>query len=178
VRTKTWLWLALALATCDCDWSLHRMQEQPKCVAYGATSLLAGGACNLDPPDGVIAWHAAEPAPPPPLTLALVARGRDRFTRYCAACHGVLGDGDSDVARAMRLRAPPTLLEGDAARDSDETIERYIARGYGLMPAYGDAIAAGDRWAIVAYVRVLEARVVELDRLPPPVEREALAWLR
>ena len=161
-----------------CDWSLHRMQEQPKCMPYAASPLAPGGACNLDPPDGVVALGAAAPTPAPPLTMALVARGRDRFDRFCAACHGAAADGDSDVARAMRLRKPPSLLSPQVASRSDAALESIADRGYGLMPAYGDAIARDDRWAIVAYLRVLQARVVELDRLPPDERKEALAWLR
>jgi mono/diheme cytochrome c family protein len=167
----------LALCVIGCDWSLHRMQDQPRCEPYAATPLLPGGSCNLDPPDGVVTWGPTTPPPPPPITMALVARGRDRFERFCAPCHGVAGDGDSDVARAMRLRRPPSLLDDAIARRSDAALESIVDRGYGLMPAYGDAIARDDRWAIVAFVRVLEARVVELDRLPPRLRREAIAWL-
>jgi mono/diheme cytochrome c family protein len=167
-----------ALDLAACDWSLHRMQDQPRCTAYAPTALLPGGSCNLEPPDGVVALGAAAAAPRPPLTAALITRGRDRFERFCAPCHGPTGDGDSDVARAMRLRPPPSLYEERIARQPDLRLEAIVARGYGLMPAYGDALAPDDRWAVVTFVRVLEARVVQLDQLAPHDRQEALAWLR
>ena len=37
------------------------------------------------------------------------ATGRERFDVNCAVCHGVLGDGESQVALNMSLRRPPSL---------------------------------------------------------------------
>ena len=134
-------WLLLVLA--GCDWSLHRMQEQPKCGVH---------ECDLLPPDGVVAFGSA--AEPPPLTRELVERGRDRFDRICAACHGVTADGDSDVARVMTLRKPPSLIDAKAKALPDAHILTVIDRGYGLMPRY--ELSLRDRYAVLHYVRVLQ----------------------
>ena len=40
---------------------------------------------------------------------------------------------------------------------TDGWIYNVIANGKGLMGAYGSSIAVRDRWAIVAYVRALQA---------------------
>jgi mono/diheme cytochrome c family protein len=169
--------IAIALGLAGCDWSLHRMQEQPRCEPYEPTHYFRNGACNQEPPDGVVSYGSAPAAPAPPVTAALIDRGRDRFERFCAPCHGPLGDGDSAVARDMRLRRPPTLLDARAAALPDEKILTVIDRGYGLMPAYGDVLAPPDRVAVLQFVRVLERREVAADQLTPDLRKEAMSWL-
>ena len=143
-------WLCLVLIA-GCDWSLHRMQEQPKCTTYGT---LDGQPCAAVPPEGIV--PVDEPPPPPPLTKQLVLRGRDRFDRFCAPCHGVEGNGDSYVAHAMTLRRPPSLIDSAARTLADDRILTVIATGYGVMPSYASAVPLPDRYAILHYVRVLQ----------------------
>jgi len=86
---------------------------------------------------------------------AMIRRGQDRFRIYCSPCHGLLGRGDGMIVRrgyrqpssfhADRLRAQPAGYFFDV-----------ISHGFGAMPDYAAQIALKDRWAIVAYVRVLQ----------------------
>jgi hypothetical protein len=171
--------LALAWAVlAACDWSLHRMTDQPKCKTGEATPWLASGACNQHPPDGTIEWQRPELPARPALTRALVERGRDRFERFCAPCHGVAGDGDSDVSRAMTLRRPPSLIDAAARTLSDDRIFEVVTRGYGVMPRYDVALPPGDRWAVIDFVHVLQSREVAFAALTPAQQQEALRWLR
>ncbi len=139
------------LALGACDWTLHRMQEQPKCKTYGT---LDGQQCAALPPEGIV--PVDEPPQPPPLTKQLVLRGRDRFERFCAPCHGVEANGSSYVATAMTLRRPPSLVNAAARSLPDDRILTVIDRGYGVMPSYGAAVPFADRYAILHYVRVLQ----------------------
>jgi mono/diheme cytochrome c family protein len=166
------------LALVACDWSLHRMSEQPKCKTDRDTPLLASGACNLRPPDGTVEWQRSEPTARPPRTRALLVRGRDRYERFCAPCHGVAGDGDSDVARAMTLRRPPSLIDEAARTLPDARLFETITHGYGVMPGYDEPLATDDRWAVIAFVHVLQSRDVAFDALTPAQQQEALQWLR
>ena len=168
--------LLVLLAIAGCDWSLHRMQAPDKCIVHGTTTLLPNDSCNLTPPAGIVAMEAA-PASPPPITRALVERGRDRFDRMCAACHGLRADGDSPVARAMTLRRPPSLIDARVAAFADDRILNVIATGYGLMPEYGSSLAPADRFAVLHYLRVLQQRDVALDQLSPSLQAEAQQWL-
>ncbi|MBV8756518.1 MAG: cytochrome c [Deltaproteobacteria bacterium] len=145
-------WLAL-LIVAGCDWSLHRMQEQPKCTTYG-TIPGTGEPCAALPPEGIV--PVDEPEQPPPLTRELVLRGRDRFDRFCAPCHGIAANGDSYVASAMTLRKPPSLVDAAARSLPDDRILTVIASGYGVMPSYASAVPFADRYAILHYVRVLQ----------------------
>jgi mono/diheme cytochrome c family protein len=151
------------------------MQEQPRCETYAATSLLAGSACMIEPPDGIVATTA--PAEPPPLTRALVERGRDRFQRVCASCHGVAADGDSYVSRVMMLRHPPSLVDAAAASLTDDRIVFTIGHGYGVMPSYA-FLPLSDRYAVLHYVRALQRREVAVDELPAKLQQEVARWLR
>jgi mono/diheme cytochrome c family protein len=167
--------LALLVLLGGCDWSLHRMQEPVGCTVDGTTALLPHGSCNLQPPPNIVPMMTAEPAPA--VTRALLERGRNRFERVCAACHGVTGDGVSAVARSMTLRKPPSLVDQTAMALSDERIFTVLETGYGLMPSYR-WVTTADRYAILHYVRALQQRVVPLDELPPAQRAEAQQWLR
>jgi mono/diheme cytochrome c family protein len=157
-----------------CDWSLHRMMETPGCDVHRATDLLPGGACDLEPPEGVVAM--TPPAEPPPVTRAVLERGYDRFEKICAACHGVRADGVSYVGRAMTLRRPPSLVDASARKLADDRILTIITSGYGLMPSYA-SIAPADRYAILYFVRAMQRREVTLAELPAPLQAEAKQWL-
>ena len=169
--------LLVVMALGACDWSLHRMQEQPSCKTDESTPLFANGACNQVPPDGIVAF-APPTGPLPRPTRAVLARGRDRFDRFCAPCHGIAGDGDSQVARAMTMRKPPSLVDAGASRRTDEMILVIIERGYGVMPSYREPLPERDRQAVLYYVRALQQRVVDLASLPAAQQQEAKRWLR
>ncbi len=164
--------IAAILLVASCDWSLHRMQEQPHCLVDGT---LDGRPCNLVPPEGTVPIEA--PEPPPPVNRALLERGRDRFQRFCAPCHGVAADGDSYIARAMTLRRPPSLVDATVARMSDDRILTVITSGYGVMPSYASAVPLRDRYAITSYLRVLQQREVPMAALPADEQQEAKKWL-
>jgi hypothetical protein len=164
--------LVLVLAA-GCDWSLHRMQEQPRCEVDGT---FAGQPCNMQPPDGVVA--AEPPFTPPPVTRELVDRGRDRFERFCAPCHGVEGDGNSYIARVMTIRRPPSLVDSVVRGFPDDRLLTVIEHGYGLMPSYASALPPRDRFAIIQFLRALQQRDVPFDQLSVVQQKEARPWLQ
>ncbi len=96
----------------------------------------------------------------------LVARGQDRFTIYCAPCHGQTGDGKGmvvckrqSVTDACQSRGFPPLPSYEDARlrqMPDGQLFATITHGVRTMPAYGAQIPTTDRWAIVSYVRALQ----------------------
>jgi len=106
-------------------------------------------------------------------TPELLARGRKQFDIHCAVCHGVLADGQGLVhKRAMELREPTwvqprSLHEAPVVNETDGHIFNVITSGIRSMPAYGYKIPAGDRWAIVLYVRALQlSRAAPIDAVP------------
>ncbi len=108
-------------------------------------------------PVPVHAVAQSDPArpPAPPRSLALLQRGRERYTIYCAPCHGTFGKGEGIVVQ-RGYPAPPSY-HTERLRDApDEHFYEVISQGYGVMYDYANRIAPADRWAIVAYVRALQ----------------------
>src|SRR6185312_14393767 len=95
-------------------------------------------------------------ANPYPVTASLLARGRQRFDIYCAPCHGALGDGDGYIVR-RGFPSPPSYHIARLRNAPDRYFVDVMTNGYGLMYSYADRVSPADRWAIVAYIRALQA---------------------
>jgi mono/diheme cytochrome c family protein len=175
---------ALACATEEVlqppDPSLNRMIQQPKYVPYGESQFFADGRAMREPPPGTVPRAEAVGRPvrtrrfdPQPgggleaVDRAMLEEGRRRFEIFCAPCHGVAGDGVAMPATAMELVPPPSLHREDILAISPEGLYEIIAGGYGLMPSYDAKLDVPQIWAVVAYVRALQAsRRVPVDVLP------------
>jgi mono/diheme cytochrome c family protein len=99
--------------------------------------------------------HAQNPIPAD--DVAALELGRVRYEVHCAVCHGAAGEGDGPVVGVGRFQMGPTLIEGPPLTQTDGYMYAVIRAGRGLMPAYGARIAHLDRWAIVNYIRTLQA---------------------
>lgn len=188
---------ALALAGCDTfpPIDFQRMIVQEKFTTWQSCRYFADGRAMRPPPEGALPRDApiGDPAfdrgvveggyvtaVPVPLTRELLTRGRGRFETYCAACHGLLGDGDSWVARNMDLRRPPAIA-GPGARDLPPgRIYQVIEEGYGLMRSYAeDLTTPEERWSVVAYLEALNlSHGAKLSSLPLPARERAYGILR
>jgi mono/diheme cytochrome c family protein len=172
--------LALALAALAGCPRLDPMQRQAKVKAYQASDFYQDGLGMRAPPEGTVPYGAAlDPTvetgrgpdgkpvavSPVPVDPALLARGRAKFDVSCAVCHGLVGDGDSQVALNMSLRRPPSL---HLYRDRpDGYLYQVISQGFGLMPSYAHSLSVQDRWAVVAYLRALQlSQHAPVDQLP------------
>ncbi len=93
---------------------------------------------------------------PLPVNEALLARGHERFDIYCAPCHGKLGDGNGITKKIGDMPAVANLHDKRIVEMADGEIFNTITFGKSTMGAYGPIVAAQDRWAIVAYLRVLQ----------------------
>lgn len=144
------------LAACDAEQSMYR---QAKLTPLAPAAAMPGGVEAQAPPPGVVDQGAtarlAAAATPPPVTPALVARGRDRHRIFCAPCHGDAGAGDGAV---VRRGFPPPLPYTHPTLRAAPAAELYaaIANGYGAMYPQAERVAPADRWAIVAYIRALQ----------------------
>jgi mono/diheme cytochrome c family protein len=130
---------------------------------------------TTDSQSGAIQFVSAQP---PQLTIdePFITRGRQRYQIYCAVCHGDSGDGNGLVnQRAMELKeakwVPATNLMTQEIRDrADGQIFQAIRDGVRNMPSYKSQIDPRDRWAIVAYLRHLQASasVAPAANVAPP----------
>ena len=104
---------------------------------------------------------------PFPVTAQLLARGQQRFTIYCAPCHGQTGEGNGMVKKFGYLTVR-SLHEAVVVRQNDGEIFNTISNGKLTMMGYGPQIPVEDRWAIIAYVRALQlSRLGLADDLSP-----------
>lgn len=110
---------------------------------------------------------------PMPVTAELMQRGQERYTIFCGVCHGASGGGNG-VAGQYGLVAIASFHQ-DRLRDmADGEIYNTITHGKNTMLGYGSKIPVDDRWAIVAYVRALQAAQTATINDVPPEERAKL----
>jgi mono/diheme cytochrome c family protein len=117
------------------------------------------------------------------ITPEHLKRGQERFTIYCAVCHGPLGNGQGKIWERGYLT--PTSFHTQKMTPTEVTVSNpqglgisrgfslwghnvpmeqvpvgYIfevmTKGYGGMPSYSAQIPPADRWKIIAYIRALQ----------------------
>jgi mono/diheme cytochrome c family protein len=176
------------------DLDLERMIHQQKALPYESSDFFPNGMVMRSPPAGAIAHDrlTGDPARssgmvdgryveqiPMAVSKAMMDRGHDRFDVFCAACHGIAGDGESMVAANMPLRRPPSLINAEVRAYPAGKIFRIVSEGYGFMRPYSDNLSIDDRWAVIWYLRALQLRSgVSLEGLPLALQEHAKAVLR
>jgi mono/diheme cytochrome c family protein len=147
--------VALALACAGCD----EMVRQPKAASYDRSPLFANGAAMQAAPPGTISRQAAAFRQAldrrPPMTPALLRRGRERYDIYCEPCHGIAGDGRG-IVPARGFPHPPDFHQEPLLSAPSKLFVDTITNGYGVMFSYADRVPPADRWAIAAYIRALQ----------------------
>jgi len=149
------------------------MTYQQKYKAQGASDFFADGRSDRPLPAGVVSRdplrnddevYLGKDAQgqfirhfPKAITVdsQLLERGRERFTIYCAPCHGALGDGNG-ITKQYGMGATPSYHDDKIRGLADGEIYNVITNGYNTMLPYADKVVPQDRWAIVAYVRALQ----------------------
>lgn len=137
------------LAACD------KMANQPKQLPYEISPDQTSNP-DIEPPAGIVARDEEPPPAPPPVTMTLLRRGQERFDIYCAPCHARTGNGDGMIVQ-RGFPAPPSYMIDRLLAAPSQHFYDVITKGYGAMYPYADRVAPADRWAIVAYIRALQA---------------------
>lgn len=138
------LLLAVLVALGGCD----DMSTQPKQKAYSP----AVGLAKVPP--GTVGYQD-KPVQAPPVTLALLQRGQERFRIYCTPCHSEIGDGRGMIVQ--RGFPPPPSYH--IARLREVPVQHFydvITNGHGAMYSFANRVQPADRWAIAAYIRALQ----------------------
>ena len=173
---------ALLLAACvvlaGCEQVMRDMYEQPRFDPDAATPLFDDGSVTRPPPDGSVARSRGDAAATasgrrgdeavddaqaayaraglPPITAALLARGRERFDIYCSPCHNYNGNGQGQVVQRgfpqpASFTATQRLLDAPVGY-----FYNAITNGFGRMYSYASRVKPEDRWAISAYIKALQ----------------------
>jgi hypothetical protein len=131
---------------------------------------------------------------------AELKRGQERYTIFCAVCHGPLGNGQGKIWERGYLtptsfhtqKVTPTEVD---LKNKDERLGfsrgyrlwghdipmdqvppgyvfEVITKGYGGMPSYSAQIPPDDRWKIIAYIKVLQmSQRTDPAKLPADVKK-------
>lgn len=164
------------------------MRDQPRYEALEASTFFANGQSARPRVEGTIArgqLHENEPFHtgrdgdqfvseiPSKIDRTLLLRGQERFNIYCAVCHARTGNGDGMIVR-RGFRRPPSF---HVQRLQDAPVGHFfdvMTNGFGAMPSYRVQVPPADRWAIVAYIRVLQMSQRATIEDVPPDERAKL----
>ena len=92
---------------------------------------------------------------PFPVTAEVLRRGQERFNIYCSPCHSRLGDGNGMIVQ-RGYRHPPSFHTDLLRNLPVGHFYDVITNGFGGMPDYAQQVPPADRWAIAAYIRVLQ----------------------
>ena len=109
---------------------------------------------------------------PFPITKDILARGQERFNIYCSPCHSRLGDGQGVVVK-RGFPHPPDYAIPRLRNAPVGHFYNVMTNGYGIMYSYAYRVAPSDRWAIAAYIRLLQA-----SRPVTPVDKYAEERIR
>lgn len=110
----------------------------------------------------------ANPADRQAAVSDMLTRGHERFNIYCSACHGFEGDGRGLVGVRWGYAVPsfhdPKYSDRSVKTGLDGYLFHVIQNGVPdtagkapKMPAYADKVDVADSWAIVTYIRALQA---------------------
>ena len=92
---------------------------------------------------------------PVPVTYDLMELGREKYTIFCAVCHGETGDGNG-ITKSYRMTATPSYHDDRLRQMPEGEIYHTIAWGKNNMGPYGSKLTLEERWAVVAYLRALQ----------------------
>ena len=92
---------------------------------------------------------------PMPVTKAVLDRGQERFNVYCSPCHGRTGEGNGMIVQ-RGFRQPPSYHEERLRNVPVGYFFDVMTNGFGAMQDYSAQVTVPDRWAIAAYIRVLQ----------------------
>lgn len=153
------------------EWAFPGMKRQPKPKPQGESKFFADGRADRPLPAGVVsrdplrnddALYAGRTAKgdwlrgfPVKVDDKLMARGQERYTIYCAPCHGAVGDGNG-ITKQYGMGATPTYHDPRLRDMAEGEIFNTITHGKNTMLSYADKLVPEDRWAVILYVRALQ----------------------
>jgi mono/diheme cytochrome c family protein len=159
--------LALALGGCRDD-----MHNQAKTKPLRESPFFADHSSARPLPEGVVArgFLRADAALyrgvgedgkfvldlPVPVTKALLLRGQERFNIFCSPCHGRTGDGQGMIV-ARGFKNPSTFHVDRLRNERAGYFFDVMTNGFGQMSGYASQIVPEDRWAVVSWIRTLQA---------------------
>jgi len=104
--------------------------------------------------EGIVDGKPAETFPFP-ITEDVLRRGQERFNVFCSPCHGRTGEGNGMIVQ-RGFRQPPSYHEDRLRNAPVGYFFDVMTHGFGAMQDYASQLPVADRWAVAAYIRVLQ----------------------
>lgn len=98
---------------------------------------------------------------PFPITKNGIARGQELYNIYCGICHGEKGDGGGYLVRdngGKYPAQPANFLLDDFVNGTNGRLYHGIVYGKNAMGAYADKLSYEERWQVIHYIRLLQAK--------------------
>lgn len=160
--------LALPLLVAGCRLDMH---DQPKMRGMRKSDFFEDGMSVRPIPSGTMARGHFLDDPllergvgadgkfvdqfPIPVTREVLARGRQRFDVFCSPCHDRTGSGRGMVVQ-RGFKQPPSFHQDRLRTQPAGYLYDVASNGFNTMSGYAGQVPVEDRWAIVAWVRVLQ----------------------
>jgi hypothetical protein len=90
------------------------------------------------------------------VTADFIELGHQKFTIFCAVCHGATGNGSGLTKIGYKMTTVRDLTDDYTRAKTEGEIFTTITYGHGKMGPYGDRLTPVERWAVVSYVRTLQ----------------------
>jgi len=150
------------------------MDQQARKEAQEVNNFFADGRSMRQPVEGTVARGLAKTDKalyegidengeyinyiPVDLTKSFLYRGKERYEIFCTPCHGQTGAGNGVIMEGGYGYVPaPSYHEQRVRELTDGELYSAIYNGVRTMPSYATQIPVEDRWAIVGYIRALQA---------------------
>lgn len=188
---KTAILLATLLVSVGCRQDMH---DAPRIDPLEPNAFFEGGRSAQQLIEGTVArgWLREDSrmyegkdasgafidALPVALDADLLARGQQRYEIFCSVCHDSTGGGRGMIVRRGFQEPPPFVDERVAGMPIGYYFD-VMTNGFGVMSSYASQVPVADRWAIAAYIRVLQvSQQSKLADLPAAMQaafQDALA---
>jgi len=87
---------------------------------------------------------------------SVIASGKELYAKHCKSCHGSKGIGDGPKAASLKT-FPGDFSAAAFQSSTDGELFYRVSKGRDEMPVYEKKVPdAGDRWAVVAYLRTFK----------------------
>ena len=90
------------------------------------------------------------------VTADILAEGRIEYNSYCSPCHGYSGYGDG-VLSEEGFPIPASYHDPEIANKPIGSYFNTITNGQGAMYSYATRVTPEERWAVIAYIRAMQA---------------------
>jgi copper transport protein len=165
VGAASLLVLALIAATWVTEWpGIPQLAPRQLRVAVATLSVLGAGlvAISLIPGAGQAGANPVE------ATAQSIARGQVLYQQYCAACHGINGDGNGPNAATLPVK--PYDFRVHIPYHRDDYFFKTIQNGLGtIMPAWKNTILEEDTWNLINFLHAeFGTNASPSSSTPPP----------